>query len=71
MVKDKAVWVGNNNNYQTVRNRIVFNYYWGSFCLVFTFGLNRTNSIFYAVYGSNGGDIDVNHGWWAWILIDK
>ncbi len=27
LVKDKAVWVGNNNNYKTVRNRIVLNYY--------------------------------------------
>ncbi|KAI92925.1 hypothetical protein [Spiroplasma melliferum] len=70
LVKDKAVWIGN-NNYEVIQNRIVFNYYRGSFCLAFTFGLNRTNSIFYAAYGSNGGDIDVKYGWWAWILIDK
>lgn len=71
LVKNKTLWIGGANDYETIRDKIVFNYKNGSFCLAFTFGQDRMNSIFYTAYGSNAGDINVQHGWWAWILIDK
>ncbi|MBW1241743.1 MAG: hypothetical protein EIB84_02505 [Spiroplasma poulsonii] len=71
LVKDKSLWIGGPNDYEPTRDKIVFNYKNASFCLAFTFGQDRMNSIFYTEYGSNAGDINVQHGWWAWILIDK
>lgn len=71
LVKDKALWIGGANDYNVIQNKIVFNYRNGSFCLAFTFGQNRMDSIYYTAYGSNAGDIKVKHGWWAWILIDE
>ena len=71
LVKDKPLWIGGQNDYESIRDKIVFNFKNGSFCLAFAFGQDRINSIFYTAYGSNVGDIKVQHGWWAWILIDK
>ncbi|WP_253301302.1 hypothetical protein [Spiroplasma endosymbiont of Phyllotreta cruciferae] len=71
LVKDKPLWIGGQNDYESIRDKIVFNFKNGSFCLAFAFGQDRINSIFYTAYGSNAGDIKVQHGWWAWILIDK
>ncbi|WP_425380095.1 hypothetical protein [Spiroplasma endosymbiont of Stenodema calcarata] len=71
LAKDKALWIGGANDYNVIQNKIVFNYRNGSFCLAFTFGQNRMDSIYYTAYGSNGGGIKAKYCWWAWILIDE
>ncbi|WP_425379596.1 hypothetical protein [Spiroplasma endosymbiont of Stenodema calcarata] len=52
-----------------VKDKIIMSVDGGSFCLAFSFGETRWDSIFYWAYGANDGI--ANKPWNAWFLIDK
>ncbi|WHQ36686.1 lipoprotein [Spiroplasma sp. SV19] len=67
LIDDTKTRVGTNGY---TKDKIIFDVSNGSFCLAFSFGITRMDSIFYGAYGANNGQAS-NHFWNAWFLIDK
>ncbi|MBW1241701.1 MAG: hypothetical protein EIB84_02255 [Spiroplasma poulsonii] len=67
LIDDTSTRVGTSGY---TKGKIIFDVSNGSFCLAFSFGITRMDSIFYGAYGANNGQAS-NHLWNAGLLIDQ